>query len=57
MRLEELYRTGYERQAMDGRRAVERCTTTRLVRNIRKDQISATYVWTLPIIQANGEEQ
>ena len=46
MRLEELYRTGYERQAMDGRRAAERCTTARLVRNVRKNQILATYVWT-----------
>ena len=36
MRLEELnYRTGYERQAVDGRRDVERCTTKRLARNVR----------------------
>lgn len=43
MRLDELYRTGYARRAVDGRRDVERCTTARLGRNVRISQILATY--------------
>jgi hypothetical protein len=42
MRLDELYRTGYARRAVDGRRDVERCTTARLGRNVRISQILAT---------------
>ena len=40
--LGELYPTSHERQAMDGRCGVEWCSETRLVRNVRKDQIYGT---------------
>ena len=42
MRLEELYRTGYARQAVDGRRDADRYKTARLARNVRKNHILAT---------------
>ena len=50
MRRSELYRTSW--LALDGAdvRDVERCKTTRLVPNVRKNQISATYVWTPPTV-------
>ena len=48
MRLEELYRTGYARQAVDGRRDADRYKTPRLVPFVRINQIPATYVWTRP---------
>ena len=40
--LGELYPTSHERQAMDGRCGVKWCSETRLVRNVRKDQICGT---------------
>ena len=46
MRLDEPHRTGYVRHAVDGRRDREVVHDGRLVRNVRKDQIYGTYVWT-----------
>ena len=40
--LTELYRTSYGRHAMDGLCGVTRYNETRLVRNVRKDQILST---------------
>ena len=39
MRLDELHPTIYVRQAVDGRRGVERCKTARLVRCERKKEL------------------
>ena len=48
MRPEELHRTGYERQAVDGRRDADRYKTPRLRRNVIISQILGTYVRTEP---------
>ena len=47
-RLVEPRLTGYVRHAVDGRRDADRYKTPRLVRNVRKNQIYATYVRTEP---------
>ena len=40
LELGELYPTSHERQAVDGRCGVDWCSETRLVRNVRKDQMA-----------------
>ena len=49
MRLDKLHRTGYERQAVDGRCDADRYNSARLEQNVRISQIYGTYVWTPPV--------